>query len=225
MSNKYTLKPDIRNGKNVFRVVALRDIKAYNVKAGDVGGFVDSEANLTHFGNCWIKDNAYASESSRVMGDSLICDNVLLYENTQIRGNAICMENATICGNVVVDKCSMVKGHCNISGDCVITDYSTVEGWANLSEKTIVYGTSIIGGTAVFSGTSFVDSETPIVSGNFVRNDESINLFHDSAGNEYERTFEEDGTETITLVSRTDTKKDNNFDTDFTDGFDMWFKG
>ena len=55
---------DIRNGK-LRRIRALRDIPRYNVKAGDLGGWVESEKNLSQEGDCWVGGNArvYAPET------------------------------------------------------------------------------------------------------------------------------------------------------------------
>lgn len=38
----------------VFQIRALIDIPEINVKAGDFGGYVQKESNLSHSGNCWI---------------------------------------------------------------------------------------------------------------------------------------------------------------------------
>ena len=49
------------------RVVALIDFG--NVKTGDVGGFVESENNLSHDGLCWVYGNAWVYGDARVYGD------------------------------------------------------------------------------------------------------------------------------------------------------------
>ena len=42
------------------RVVALIDFS--NIKTGDIGGFVESEENLSHDGLCWVSGNAQVRE-------------------------------------------------------------------------------------------------------------------------------------------------------------------
>lgn len=42
----------------IFRIQALKDFG--DVKAGDLGGWVESEDNLSHEGDCWIYDDAKA---------------------------------------------------------------------------------------------------------------------------------------------------------------------
>ncbi len=45
---------------NLFRIRALNDIPKYKVTAGDLGGYIEKESNLSQEGNCWIGDNAWA---------------------------------------------------------------------------------------------------------------------------------------------------------------------
>ena len=49
-------------GTKLFRIKAL--IEFGNVKAGELGGFVEKEENLSQDGNAWVYDNA------RVYGDA-----------------------------------------------------------------------------------------------------------------------------------------------------------
>lgn len=55
MEKKYILTDETIkvNGKTLYRIKALREFS--NVKAGDLGGFVESESNLSHDGylNFW----------------------------------------------------------------------------------------------------------------------------------------------------------------------------
>ena len=82
------------------RVVAIRDFG--DVKAGDVGGFVDSEANLSHDGNCWIYGEA------RVSGNAQVVENARVFGNAQVSGSAQVFGNADILGST------------KLSGDAVI---------------------------------------------------------------------------------------------------------
>lgn len=40
------------------RIRALRDIPRYAVKAGDLGGWIEKEANLTQEGDAWVRGDA-----------------------------------------------------------------------------------------------------------------------------------------------------------------------
>lgn len=68
---------------------ALKDFD--NVKAGDIGGYIESEENLSHEGNCWVK--------GIVFGDSKVLDNAKVYG---IAINTTVSENAMICRGCTV---------------------------------------------------------------------------------------------------------------------------
>ncbi|MDO4929606.1 MAG: hypothetical protein Q4E59_00575, partial [Bacteroidales bacterium] len=66
---KYILLTDRfieRDGKKLYRIQAIRDFG--NIKKGQIGGFIESEYNLSHYGNCWVWDNA------NVLGDAKVRD-------------------------------------------------------------------------------------------------------------------------------------------------------
>jgi hypothetical protein len=66
---KYEFTGDTRTVGNVElrKIRALRDFG--DVKAGDLGGWIEKEANLSHEEECWVSCNAW------VYGDSKINDN------------------------------------------------------------------------------------------------------------------------------------------------------
>lgn len=49
----------------LHRIRALRDVRE-DVHAGDLGGFVQSEENLSQEGQCWVANNAVAAEESYI---------------------------------------------------------------------------------------------------------------------------------------------------------------
>ena len=54
---KYKLgKKNKRTG--LYRIVALQNISTINVKAGDEGGLIEKESNLSQEGNAWVYRNA-----------------------------------------------------------------------------------------------------------------------------------------------------------------------
>ena len=55
------------SGVKLFRIKAL--IEFGNVKAGDLGGYIEKEENLSHMGNAWVSGNAQVSGDARVSGD------------------------------------------------------------------------------------------------------------------------------------------------------------
>lgn len=43
-------------GRKLYRIKALVDFG--DVKAGELGGYIEKEDNLSHDGNAWVSDNA-----------------------------------------------------------------------------------------------------------------------------------------------------------------------
>ena len=68
MSKKYEL---VESSKIILKNVILYRIKALVdipniVKAGELGGYIESEENLSHEGNCWVSDDAYVYNNAYI---------------------------------------------------------------------------------------------------------------------------------------------------------------
>ena len=86
----------------MHRIRALRNVRE-DVRAGDLGGFVQSERNLSQEGTCWIADNAIAAEEACVTGHSLLSDNAWAC------GHAAIFDRAIVSGNAVLDTCEYAR--------------------------------------------------------------------------------------------------------------------
>lgn len=109
-------------GKKMYRIKAL--VEFGNVKAGEMGGFVQKEENLDQCGNAWIYNNA------------TVYDNARVYGNAQVYGNAWVYGNAEICGNA------------QVYNDA---DYAYVHGFGSVYRTTTFFRTKD-GGVGVRSG-------------------------------------------------------------------------
>ena len=67
-------------GTKLFRIKAL--IEFGNVKAGELGGYVEKEENLDQGGNAWVCGNA------EVYGNAKVCGNAWVYGDARVCGNA-----------------------------------------------------------------------------------------------------------------------------------------
>ena len=67
---KYELTSETKvvSGTTLYRIRALRDFDF--VKAGELGGFVEKEANLSQYNNAWVYGNAEVSGDARVSGNA-----------------------------------------------------------------------------------------------------------------------------------------------------------
>ena len=62
--------------RTLHRIKAIRDF-GY-VKAGELGGFIEKEENLSHEGNCWVYNVA------KVYGDAEVCGDAKVHGNAEI---------------------------------------------------------------------------------------------------------------------------------------------
>ena len=89
--------------REIYRIRALKDFS--DIKAGDVGGWVCSEDNLSQEGNCWIYDEAKCLDNARVYDNAVMCGNAVMFGNAKMFDNAkmsdssIICDNAEMCGN------------------------------------------------------------------------------------------------------------------------------
>ena len=126
MEKKYKLIEGSRfwqYGRPLYRIQALRDFS--DVKKGDLGGFVESEANLSQMGDCWIYDMAQAVEKSRVEDDACLRDCAKMYgssilkDKAQLQGCARMIQYACLEDNAVAIDADIL-GFATITGDVVI---------------------------------------------------------------------------------------------------------
>ena len=74
------------SGVKLFRIKAL--IEFGNVKAGDLGGYIEKEENLSHMGNAWVSGNAQVSGDARVSGNARVSGDARVFGNAQVFGDA-----------------------------------------------------------------------------------------------------------------------------------------
>lgn len=73
-------------GTKLFRIKAL--IEFGNVKAGELGGFVEKEENLNHEGNAWVYGNAEVYGNARVYGNASVYGDARVCGDARVYGNA-----------------------------------------------------------------------------------------------------------------------------------------
>ena len=117
MKKKYELtdaKIDIF-GHILHRIEACRSFS--NIRAGDLGGYIESEANLSHVGNCWVSGNARVFSKACVFENAQISGNAWVYGTARVFGNAWVYEGAGVYGDAWVCGSALVSGTAWIRGD------------------------------------------------------------------------------------------------------------
>lgn len=83
---KYELLKDdtkIMSGRTLYRIKALREFG--NVEKGDLGGYIESKNNLSHFDNAWVFGDARVYDNARVYGNAEVYGNASVYDNARVK--------------------------------------------------------------------------------------------------------------------------------------------
>ena len=101
-----------RFGKTLYRIKALKSFG--NVTAGETGGYVEKESNLSQEGNAWVSDNAEVTGNARVYGDAWVSDNAEVTGNARVYGDAWVYGDAEVTGNARVYGDAWVYGDAEV---------------------------------------------------------------------------------------------------------------
>ena len=107
-------------GTHLKRIIALRDIPEIGVKAGDRGGLIESETNLSHDGASWVFGNAQVYGDAKVFGAAIISGNAIVYDTAIVSGNARVFGNARVYDNAQVFGNARVYDNAKIGGDAKV---------------------------------------------------------------------------------------------------------
>jgi carbonic anhydrase/acetyltransferase-like protein (isoleucine patch superfamily) len=109
--------------QELHRVVALRDFG--DVRAGDIGGWIQQESNLSHDGNCWVSGNARVSDNAWVSGNARVSGNAGISGNARVSDNAWVSDNARVYGNARVYYNAWVSGNARVSDNAWVSGNAT----------------------------------------------------------------------------------------------------
>ena len=84
-------------GIKLFRIRALKSFG--NVEAGDIGGYIEKEENLSIYGNAWVYGDVRVSGDARVYGDARVSGDASVYDNARVSGNALVYGDARVYDN------------------------------------------------------------------------------------------------------------------------------
>lgn len=136
------------------RIRALRDV-GDQVKAGDLGGFVESESNLgTDPSDCaWIFDDAiaagdaYVDRDACLRGDAIACDRAYISKGSVMSSHSRAEDNAYLRGASMTGK-ALASGNAQIihdphtmgtpilSGNCKV--YGTIQGDVRVTGSAVI---------------------------------------------------------------------------------------
>ena len=109
-------------GTKLFRIKALMEFG--DVKAGDLGGYIEKEENLDHDGNAWVYGNA------EVYGNAWVCGDAEVYGDARVYGNARVYGDAEVYGD------ARVYGNAEVYGNA---DYAYAHGFGSINRTTTFF--------------------------------------------------------------------------------------
>lgn len=106
--------------------VGLKRIR--RISNGEIGGWIESESNLSHYDDCWVADEARVYNHARLAGHAQIRDHAQVFDRAQ------------------------VVNHANISGYAQICDYARVSDRARAFGYAVVHSHAQLRRDAQVSG-------------------------------------------------------------------------
>ena len=137
-----TTNTKIWYGRKLFQIKAL--ISFGNVKEGELGGYIEEEANLDHSGDAWVYGdaevygdakvygNAWVYGNAEVYGNAKVCGNAWVYGDAKVYGNAWVYGSTEVCGDAWVYGNAKVYGDAWVCGNaevCGDADYAIIKGF------------------------------------------------------------------------------------------------
>jgi acetyltransferase-like isoleucine patch superfamily enzyme len=164
ISNKY-LRYKSEKPVRLRRIKALRDLDVWvdgalrKIKRGELGGWLQSEKNLSQSGNCWVGDEAVVYDNAVVSGNAVVADHAIVggppnfplaihstkHTRLSIKGNV------SICDSARISGCGLIKGAVCITGSADISSITmTITDHVKISNRVQISGYDVRLGGNVF---------------------------------------------------------------------------
>ena len=162
--------------QKLHRIVAVKDFGI--VGAGDLGGWIEDECNLSHDGASWVKDGAAVYGGALVEDDAFVMGQVRVRGGAHVGGEACLRENARaeggacIRGKAQVCGCSHIHGSALVEGKANIFGYADIEQNAHIDGDALVSGSVSVKGNARVTGTTKLHGDASVCGNALIKSDE-----------------------------------------------------
>lgn len=141
-----------------YRIKAIRSFG--DVEEGDIGGYIQSEKNLSHSGLSWVyndavvKDNAIVKDDAKVMSTSVIGEDAKVYDSAVVDGKSIIegisqiFESAFVKDSTIYNS-GKVYGNAKVD-DCYFHSSARVYGNAGVNKSELSGNCEIYDNAAVY---------------------------------------------------------------------------
>lgn len=132
----------------LHRIRALRQVRD-DVPAGELGGFVQSEANLSQ-GNddAWLYDDSISRHEANVCGGAQLHDRAVAQDLALVSGSSTMYGNAIACDSVIVT-CGCIRNDALVCGNARVRENSATHIAPVVTGQSVVMG-DLSGSVVVF---------------------------------------------------------------------------
>ena len=144
MNDKYELTDEIITvgSHTLYRIRALKTFS--DVRKGDLGGFVESEENLSSKGNCWVYDDGCVFGNGSVYDHGCVSGNGSVYGHGSVSGYGHVRDHGSVSGNGSVFDNGCICDHGWIYDNVFVSDHGRVTGNAFVSGNARITGSGSI---------------------------------------------------------------------------------
>ena len=149
--NKYKIRFDISKNLGsltLYRIEALRDF--WQIKKGDLGGWIEKEDNLSQRGNCWVYKEAAVFQNAHVTGNAIVSGHANVF------GHAMVTDNVIVCGHAQIFGCAILQN------DVSVYDKAKIHGNAKISNNAQIYNNVDVYDNAYVYGNAFIFDKVKI---------------------------------------------------------------
>lgn len=158
---KYELvNPIIYEDQKLYQIKALRNFS--DIKEGDLGGYVMSEENLSHKGNCWIYDSAASLDHAQVRDDATLAGEATLSDYAVLQDKAVLCDNSTASGRAIIKDKAIVSDYADIRDHAIVLKRAVVSDDAIIRDRAIVTDDAVIEDSAVISGNAQIRDKATV---------------------------------------------------------------
>lgn len=165
---KYELTSKVTEykGHTLHRIKALKDFGS--IKAGEFGGWIESEENLSQYDNAWIGgeamvfDNAKVFDNARVFGYAKVHGNANIFCNAIVSGYAKVYGKAYVYSNAKVCNCAEVYDDAEVSNNALIYGYAKVCDNAKIFDCAKVYDFAEVYGNVRICGNATIKGDAKV---------------------------------------------------------------
>lgn len=135
------------------------------IRAGELGGYIASEENLSIIGDAWVYDQAIVTGRAKVLDNARVCGRAQISDRAVIRGDAIVGGEAKVSGYAYVGGNAQVADFAQVSDRARITGFGRVFGaaqvrdHAQVADAAVLYGRPELYGYARLCGKSAVTEQ------------------------------------------------------------------